>query len=241
LAAILVGYWLLFVAGPAAPQGDPVPNGVPANWPHRLDGFAAHWDKNANPAWVFDRWFLNLFPREKPFEFNGGGYSTLSWIPTLGTMTLGLIAGEVLRSARTTRDKLLWFVAAGLVGLASGYALGWLGVCPVVKKIWTPSWVLFSGGWCFLFLAGFYALTDAVGWRRWAFPLVVIGANSIAAYVMDWLFLGFIRDALKRHLGPDAFNVFGKEYEPLVLGAAVLAVLWLLLYALYRRKVFLRI
>ncbi|MFO0847752.1 MAG: DUF5009 domain-containing protein [Gemmataceae bacterium] len=243
LGLILVGYWALFVFFPTAQQAKDVlwQTGRWPDWPCSPGAFAAHWDKEWNPAAAFDGRFLNWFPREKLFLANGGGYCTTSFIPTLGTMTLGLIAGEVLRSPRSVSGKLAWFAVAGLVGLASGYALGWLGVCPVVKRIWTPSWVLFSGGWCFLFLAGFYALTDAVGWRRWVFPLVVIGANSIAAYVMDWLFLGFIRDALKRHLGADTFRTFGKEYEPLVLGAAVLAVLWLLLYALYRRRIFLRI
>ncbi len=69
-------------------------------WPHLMTGFAAHWNKNSNLAWAFDTWFLNLFPREKPFMYNGGGYATLSFIPTLGTMILGLIAGGVLRSER---------------------------------------------------------------------------------------------------------------------------------------------
>ena len=81
-----------------------------------LTGFAAHWNKNTNLAWAFDTWFLNLFPREKPFVYNGGGYATLSFIPTLGTMILGLIAGGVLRSDRTPRRKVHWLVAAGVVG-----------------------------------------------------------------------------------------------------------------------------
>ena len=63
-------------------------------------GFAAHWDKNSNLAWAFDTWFLNLFPREAAVPYNGGGYATLSFIPTLGTMILGLLAGGVLRRGR---------------------------------------------------------------------------------------------------------------------------------------------
>ena len=60
---------------------------------------------------------------------------------------------------------------AGVIGLAAGAALGWLGVCPVVKRIWTPSWALYSGGWCFLLLAAFYLVIDiwasAAGHFRW--------------------------------------------------------------------------
>ena len=59
-----------------------------------LSGFAAHWNKNANFGNAFDQWFLNLFPRTKPFVYNEGGYLTLSFIPTLGTMILGLAAGR---------------------------------------------------------------------------------------------------------------------------------------------------
>ncbi|MSU47645.1 MAG: hypothetical protein EXS37_00860 [Opitutus sp.] len=78
-----------------------------------LSGLAAHWQKNSNLAWAFDTWWMNLFPREKPFLFNSGGYATLSFIPTLGTMILGLIAGNVLRGPRDTTAKLKWFGLAG--------------------------------------------------------------------------------------------------------------------------------
>jgi predicted acyltransferase len=111
----------------------------------------------------------------------------------------------------------------------------------VVKRIWTPSWMLFSGGWCFLLMAGFYLVIDLWGRKGWSFPLVVIGMNSIAAYCMAHLFDGFIGKSLTTHLGADTFRVFGVAYEPLVRGALVLLVMWLLLLWMYRRKLFLRI
>ena len=77
-------------------------------------GFAAHWDKNSNLAWAFDTWFLNLFPRKAPFTRNGGGYATLSFIPTLATMILGLLAGGVLRRTWPGWAKVLWLCAAGV-------------------------------------------------------------------------------------------------------------------------------
>ncbi len=239
---ILVGYWAAFALYPLpGPDFDYNKVGVPAAWPHLMTGFAAHWNKNSNPAWAFDTWFLNLFPREKPFAFNGGGYCTLSFIPTLATMILGLIAGGVVRSERSSWAKVKWLATAGIMGLTAGAALGWLGVCPVVKRIWTPSWVLYSGGWCFLLLAVFYLVIDIVGLRRWAFPLVVIGMNSIAAYCIAHLFDGFIGSSLNTHLGPGTFRMFGQAYLPLVHGALVLFVMWLLLFWMYRRKLFLRI
>ena len=112
----------------------------------------------------------------------------------------------------------------------------------MVKRIWTPSWVLFSGGWCFLFLAGFYAVLDLLGVRFWAFPLRVIGMNSIAAYCMAGLFEGFIAEEPRPPTwATRPFQVLGEPYEPLLHGAAVLLVLWLILFWMYRRKIFLRI
>src|SRR6185369_17310177 len=133
-AVILIGYWAAFVLyQPPVADFDYAAVGVPAKWldEHRLTGFAAHWQKNNNAAWAFDTWFLNLFPRSKPFTYNGGGYATLSFIPTLGTMILGLIAGRVIRSERTVPDKLLWLGVAGAIGLGAGWLCNVAGVCPV--------------------------------------------------------------------------------------------------------------
>ena len=254
--AILIGYWGAFVLYPLpAPDFDyKAVSGLPVE--ERPTGFAAHWDKNSNAAWAFDTWFLNQFPREKQFTHNRGGYATLSFIPTLATMILGLIAGGWLRTAGSSWAKIRNFVGLGLVLLASGWLLDAVGVCPSVKRIWTPSWVLFSGGWCLLFLAGFAALLDTGLWGGWAYPLKVIGANSIAAYVAAHLFESFIAASFRTHIGPKPFtrivalinDYFGLDllpqasaYEPLAMGVAVLAVLWLGLWWMYRRKVFVKI
>jgi heparan-alpha-glucosaminide N-acetyltransferase len=242
LGVILIGYWSTFALYPAPGSDfDYAATGVSRNFSEHPSGFAAHWDINSNPAWAVDKWFLNLFPRKQPFVGNGGGYSTLSFIPTLATMILGLLAGEVLRRPWRGWSKVLWLIVAGLVGLAAGWGLEELGICPVVKRIWTPSWVLFSGGWCFLFLAAFYAILDLLGVKFWAFPLQVIGMNSIAAYCMAALFESFIAKNLTTHLGKNAFKILGEPYEPLLHGAAVLLVFWLILFWMYRRKIFLRI
>ena len=242
LTLILAGYWAAFALYPLpGPVFDWKAAGVTADWGLNYQGFAAHWNKNTNLAWAFDTWFLNLFPPGGWFTFNGGGYATLSFIPTLGTMILGLIGGRVMRSDRPGRGKLIWLLAAGVIGVAAGWFLDAAGVCPSVKRIWTPSWTLFSGGWCFLLLAAFYAAVDLADGRRLAFPLVVIGVNSIAAYLIAHLFEGFIDGALRTHLGAGAFAAFGGAYEPFVMGCAILFFYWLILFWMYRRKIFLRI
>ena len=241
LGTILVGYWLAWALYPVAGPGfDWQSVGVPANWAHHYTGFAAHWNKNANFGNAFDQWFLNLFPRVKPFVFNSGGYLTLSFIPTLGTMILGLAAGRWLRAA-APKIPFKQLLVAGAAGIAAGLLLHFTGICPVVKRIWTPSWTLFSGGLCFLFLAGFSWLVDVKGYKKLAFPLVVIGMNSIAAYMMAHLFERFIISSFRINLGRGLFQVWGTGHEPLLMGIAVLGAYWLMLWWMYKRKLFLKI
>ena len=242
LLLILVGYWAAFALYPLPGPGfDWTAAGVSPEWEHNLTGFAAHWNKNTNLAWAFDTWFLNLFPRESAFTHNGGGYATLSFIPTLGTMILGLIAGEWLKSTLGDFRKVRRLALVGLLLLALGWLFNATGVCPNVKRIWTPTWVLFSGGWCFLILAAFVVAVDTTRFKAWAFPLIVIGMNPIAAYMMDHLFRDFIRDALNTNLGESFFLVLGPAYESLVRGSFILLILWLILLWMYRRKLFLKI
>jgi heparan-alpha-glucosaminide N-acetyltransferase len=240
LAVVLVGYWGAFAC--FTPRDvDYQAVSVPADWPYHFSGMAAHWNKNSNLAWAFDTWFLNLFPRERPFIANAGGYATLSFIPTLGTMILGLIAGSWMRNEWSPLRRALQLAATGLACLALGLAAEQSGICPVVKRIWTPSWTLYSGGWCFLFLAAFYVLCDAWGFNAWAFPLIVIGANSIFIYCVHGLADRFIVESFRTHLGQNIFRVLGDGVEPLVSGAVVLIVFWLILLWMYRKRVFLRI
>lgn len=243
LGVILFGYWLAFALTPLPPAGfDPATVGVKPEWDHHVTGFAAHWDKNTNLAMQVEIWLRNALPHEEVFRFNGGGYAALSFIPTLGTMILGLFAGNVLRdSAQTDRQKTIWLLIAGGIGIAIGAALDQLGICPVVKRIWTPSWVLFSGGICFWMLAAFRYLVDLKGLVKPAFPLVVVGVNSIAAYVMSWFFTSMIEDALYRHFGKAPFEIFGHAYETLLHGGATLVIMWGILYWMQKNRIFLRI
>jgi heparan-alpha-glucosaminide N-acetyltransferase len=241
LAAILFGYWLAWAFYPApGPEFNYAAVGVPSDWHSNFSGFAAHWNKNSNLGWAFDTWFLNLFPRPERFLYNAGGYATLSFIPTLGTILLGVRAGEWFRSA-VPRIPVRRFAVAGMILMAAGILLHVTGVCPIVKRIWTPSWTLFSGGICFFFLAVFSWVIEVKSYRRWAFPLAVVGMNSIAAYLIADLWEDFILESLHIHLGSQFFQVFGAGLEPLMLGIAVMSIYWLILFWMYRKNLFLRI
>jgi predicted acyltransferase len=239
---ILVGYWLAFALYPLPAAGfDWKSVGVPDDWSHPA-GLAAHWDKNANVAAAFDVWLLNRFGREAPFAFNAGGYQTLNFVPSLATMIFGLLAGGLLRRGDLAMsDKLKRLVIAGVAGVALGKAIELAGLCPIVKRIWTPSWTIFSAGLVTLLLAGFVAVVEWGGWKRWVFPLVVAGLNPITLYCMWQLMGGFVRESLRIHLGGHVFEHFGAVYAPILERASVLLVYWLILLWMYRRRIFIRI
>ncbi len=243
LALILTGYWLAWALYPVAPSNFDWPSvGVPFAWnaQHNYTGFAAHWNKNYNLGIRFDQWFLNLFPQPKHWVDNPGGYLTLSFIPTLGTMILGLIAGRWLRES-APQIPLKKFLVAGVAGIGLGFFFHFTHICPIVKRIWTPSWTLFSGGMCFLMLAAFCWVIEMKRQKGWAFPLVVIGMNSIAAYCIAHFMEHFLITTFRIHLGLHFFEFLGTGLQPLMEGIAVLFCYWLVLFWMYRRKIFLKI
>lgn len=244
LGAILAGYWFWFVAYPVpAPEFDYTAVGVSSEWVqiHGLTGFAAHWQKNSNVSSEFDRWFINLFPGTENYPGHALGLTTLNFVPSLGTMILGLFAGMQLRAARPPWRNVRLFAFTGTLLILAGWLLDRLHICPVVKAVWTPSWVLFSGGWCFLILSAFHALVDVLGFRRAVFPLTVIGMNSMLAYVISHVYPALAYNSLRRVLGDWPFELLGAAYEPIVYGAAVLCFYWLVLFVLYSRRIVLRI
>lgn len=243
LTLILVAYWLAWAIYPApAATFDYTSVGVSPEWQsqHLLHGFAAHWNKNSNFGQAVDVWFLNLFPRPTPFRFNEGGYLTLSFIPTLATMLLGIMAGQwFIESAPNIPIRRFLTAASTLITL--GLLFHFAGICPIVKRIWTPSWTLFSGGVCFLFLAVFAWSIDIKKHTKLALPLVVVGMNSIAAYLIAHLSRELVESSFQINLSPHLLNAFGHETEPLVVGTLTLLSYWLMLLWMYKRKIFIRI
>lgn len=147
---ILISYWLAFYLYSMPPRNfDYATLGV-TEWVERFNGVYAHWNKYTNFAASFDRWFLNLFPRTKDFLYNPLGLATLNFVPSIVTLLLGVMAGELLPGPEQRYVKLFKLCKAGSISLALGLIAGYT-VCPIIKAIWTPSWVLLSGG----FTSGF--------------------------------------------------------------------------------------
>lgn len=214
LAALLLGYWALlaWVPAPGSPPGDFTMQG-------------------SLPGWV-DR---NFLPGKLLYYGHGDNEGILSTFPAVGTTLLGVLAGHWLRSAWSAGIKVLGLVLAGLACLGLGSLWGqWF---PIIKNIWTSSYVLVAGGWSLLLLAVFYGIIDGLGYRRWAFFFVVIGANAITIYVARQFInfsytTDFFLGGLARHLG---------GFGPVSLAMGLVAIEWLLLLYLYRNRIFLRV
>jgi predicted acyltransferase len=217
LAAILLGYWALLA-------NVPTPGGNPADY-----------SKAGNlAAWV-DHHYL-------PGKVKGWGDNEglLSTIPAVGTALLGVLAGRWLRSDRGAWEKVAGLTAAGAALLILGAA--WGLHFPIIKKLWTSSYVLVAGGLSLLLLAAFYAVVDVLRFRRWAFFFAVIGANAITIYVGQ-RFLNF--DYFARFFLGGVYRLAGQSISPgfqqVLELAGVLAAEWLFLLYLYRNRIFLRV
>ena len=187
---------------------------------------AGSYQRNANLVWYAD---IAVLGRALP---EGWG-TIISTIPTISTTILGLLFGRLLMSARPARDKIRIIGAVGVAGIALGWALNPL--IPIIQKLWTTSYGLASAGWsCLMFLA-FYWIIDVLGRGRWSFPFIVIGMNAVAIYMAGSIVP--LRRIVGIFTGPMAASLgaFGVLFQAI----AVLIVEWLILYWMYRRKIFL--
>ena len=151
------------------------------------------------------------------------------------TVMLGVMAGHLLRSDNVGIRKVLWLLAAGGGCIVAG--LLWNLCFPIIKHIWTSSFVLFSGGLCFMLLALFYLVIDVLGFRRWAFGFVVIGTNAIAVYMAVHI-INF------RNIGGvfvGGLEKYAGNWYPFIYATAEFAIVWLILWWMYRKKTFIKI
>jgi predicted acyltransferase len=207
--AILLGYQLLWMFNPWNGPGGPWAKG------------------NANLGSALDLWLLG--------RNYSGYYVGLNAIPSAATIIFGVMVGQVIMQPADRRRAARMLLIAGLAGVVLGLAVSpWF---PLIKRIWTPSFAVFAAGCTTLMLLAFYWTIEVVGWKPWSFPLVVVGMNSIAAYVIGNCTGGWFRSAsgawigwLKTPLGEAWFPVFRQALFALAA--------WGVLYWLHRRKIF---
>ncbi len=222
-AAILLGYWafLALVPVPGGSAGDYTMNG---NWSAYLDRVVLR-----------DGLTFNGVSYSKLYYGQGDNEGLLSTIPAIATALLGVLAGEWLRSCPTNSRRVIGLYGAGLACI--GVGIGWGQFFPIIKILWTSSYVLVAGGCSMLLLATFYMIIDVWGFKRWAFPFVVIGLNSITIYVVP-RFIDFTKlstyffGGIVKHSG---------DLGPVLAVFFFLLCEWLFLYYLYRKQIFLRV
>lgn len=215
--AILLGYWgiLAWVPVPGGSAGDLTPEG-------NLSGY-------------IDRWLLPGKILEKYYGY-GDNEGLLSTIPAVATVLLGIGAGKWLQNESFTKLQ----KASGLMALgATLVILGtvWGNYFPVIKNLWTSSFVLVAGGWSLILLSVFYGIIDGLGFRRWAWLWIIIGSNAIAIYMLQRIVpFGKISEFFLNGIA----SLAGDHRTTILLAGALLCKCALLAF-LYRQKVFLRL
>lgn len=213
--ALLLGYWALMTWMPVPGVG------------------AGNFEEGKNLANYVDRVMLPGFKWDGDHDPEG----LLSTLPAIGTCLLGVFAGLLLKRQDCPEQKKVWFLlGAGVLGVVAGFA--WGLQFPVIKKIWTSSFVLVAGGYSRIFLAVFYQVIEIWGYRSWAMPFVWIGVNPITIYLahnlvdLNKLANRLVGGPIKAGLG---------QYGELLVATVVLALSLLLTRFLYRRRIFLRL
>lgn len=234
MCACLLGYWALLRFVPVPGIGTPGHN-IPFMDP----------DRNL-AAWLDRKLFMgHLFDKTRDPE------GLLSTIPAIATTLIGVLTGYWLRSERSPGTKAIRMLCAGIVGLAAGEV--WNLWFPINKNLWTSSFVLFSGGFALVFLALLYWLLEIKKWRgAWTMPILVFGMNAIAGFVADSFVYGpGYSFTVKGPNGPvmwhDAAQAkfvslgFNAANASLIYSLAAILFCWILLWFLWRKRIFLKV
>jgi predicted acyltransferase len=215
---ILLGYWAL-------QMGVPVPGGTPGQFV---------------PGGIFSDWLYDqtIGQLGAPWKSRYGRGALVSMWNHGATAMLGVFAWRVLQRSPDCRRAVLRLVVGGVLLLLLGWLWSWH--LPIVKNRWTSSYVLWCGGLSWLLLALFYAVLDGLHWRRWAGLFLIIGSNSILAYLISTVFMAPFRSLASILFGGLSLWLSETAHAALLVLASYGAV-WLLLAWLYRQKLFLRL
>ncbi|MBL7697376.1 MAG: DUF5009 domain-containing protein [Chitinophagaceae bacterium] len=160
----------------------------------------------------------------------------LTQLPACCLTVLGAVAGDILQKETTGNKKVVELSIFGVVALAAG--LIWGMFFPINKHLWSSSFILLTGGMAFIFLAMFYWVIDVLGYRKWTFFFKVIGMNSLVIYLMV-RFVPF--DIMSEKLFSGFYMHAPENFHPALNALGSLAIVWTILYIMYRKKIFIKI
>ena len=187
------------------------------------------WSKSGNIGALIDLKLLG-------YNYSGY-YTTINFIGNAVTILFGCWTGALLRANRTHAYKLKVLAASAAVGFAAGLALRPFN--PMVKRLWTDSFTFFSAGWVILMLMAFYWVIEVRQLKRWCFPFLVLGMNSIFIYSLGQIGIkGWLNRGLQNFT--NNFKIFG-DFGAIPQQLLVLSLLWFLCYWLYRKNIFFKI
>ena len=234
VAALLIGYWVAMRFIPVPGTGLPGTD-MPVN------------DPNANLSWYIDKLYLPGAMYEKTRDPEG----ILSTLPAIATALIGVLTGEWLRRTMDATKKLDGMLAFGVAGIVAGQI--WNLWFPINKKLWTSSFVLFTAGCALVALAVCYWVCDVKLHRgAWTKPFIVFGTNAIAAYALADLASSLLFN-IHVHVGRRSISlqeyiyraIFGavspRELASLLYSIVFVCLCWLPIYAMYRKRIFLKV
>ena len=207
-AGLLIGYWALFVAFPGT-EGPFL-------------------SKTTNIGAVIDK---AVFGRMNPDY-----WTNINFLTSTVTTLFGVWTGQLLMSPRSNAQKMKALGGWAIVCLVVGFAIHpWN---PIIKRICTTSFTIYSTGWVLLMLLAFFWIVEVKGYTKWTFPLIVIGSNSIFIYTLEEV----LRSWLNRAVGVFTFRfTFLGDFAPVAQACTVLLVMWYMCYWLYKRKIFFKL
>lgn len=226
---LLLGYWLLLYSGISK---DP-------------------YELNSNLVGIVDRWLLgeSHLWQGKGLAFDPEGL--LSTIPSIAHVLLGYLCGKWINQTNNQSNLIRNMLGVGVIAIIIGWT--WGLVFPINKSLWTSSFVIYTSGIAVIVLAIFIWLIDMKKIKKWAWPFLVFGSNSIFAYVLSSLLSTILwtvttskgkehSESLYNYLFTDVFaSNFGNMNGSLLFAISVVVVCWLVTYALYRKSIFLKI
>lgn len=228
-AVLLVGYWLAMklLPAPGFAMGDLTKEGSLASWV----------DRTLLPGHIY----------KSQYDPEG----LLSTIPAIATALFGVLAGQWLMQKREALDKIAGLFAVGALCVIVGYVWDWF--FPINKALWTSSYVMFTGGLALQLLALCYWLVDLKGIKRWARAFVVFGVNALALYVLSSLLFKILlavkavkldgeEGSLRDWIYERAFTTWLSPINAsLAFALSYVALWWLVMLVLYRRKIFIKV